>query len=199
MKKILLTLVAGFLTCSVFGQGGVLFATRGGTLNVTVTDSLTGQPAGGSAYMAQLYYSAPGAGESAMRPVLAAPGGATGGVVTFGTGAIAGQILSGVGGAGNRFTDPAVVAYGSLGDFQIRAWQASLGSTWETALGAWTATTVLGKSGIVPVTTQASATAPIPTLAGLQNWSLVPNVIPEPSVIALGAIGLVALLWRRRS
>lgn len=196
MKKILLTLAAGLISCSVFGQG-IVFSTRGGGVDARVTDSLTGQNAAGTAYSAQLYYGPAGSAEAALVPVLQSVGGPTGNVVTFATGGtLGGYIFSGLGGAGTRYVDTAVVAAGAPTAFQVRAWQTSLGATWTEALGNWSATTVLGKSAIITTPTAASATLPATPLLGLTSFTLDP--IPEPSVIALGAIGLVALLWRRR-
>jgi len=195
MKRILLTLAAGFLACSVFGQGGVVINTRGGGVDAQVTDTLTGQLVTGNAYLAQLYYGAPGVAEDAMVAVLDAPGGTTATPAWFTPASLPGYILTSTGG-GNRYTDPAVVAPGANTDFQLRAWQASLGATWEAALGAWDSTTVMGKSGIITVATSANNLDTPKPLAGLASFDLVP--VPEPSVIALGAIGLVALLWRRR-
>jgi hypothetical protein len=54
----------------------------------------------------------------------------------------------------------------------------------------------MGKSGIITVVTSANALDTPKPLTGLAAFTLDP--IPEPSVIALGAIGLVGLLWRRR-
>jgi len=195
MKRILLTLAAGFLACSVFGQGGVVINTRGGGVDATVTDNLTGQLVTGNAYLAQLYYGAPGVAEDAMVAVLDAPGGSTATPAWFTPASLPGYILTSTGG-GNRYTDPAVVAPGANTDFQLRAWQASLGATWEEALGNWDSSTVMGKSGIITVATSANNLDTPKPLTGLQPFGLDP--VPEPSVIALGALGLVALLWRRR-
>lgn len=197
MKRILLTLVTGLVACSVFGQGGVVLNTRTGGVNAPATDTLAGTLAAGTAYWAQLYYGAAGAAEASLVPVLnqPPPGATTGAPAWFSTGATAGYILGSTGG-GNRYTDPAVVAAGAPTAFQLRAWQASLGNTWETALGNWSDTTVMGKSAIITV---ATSTGPLDTpkpLTGLAAFNLTP--IPEPGVIALGAIGLVALLLRRR-
>lgn len=195
MKRILLTLVAGLVSCSVFGQGGVVINTRGGGVDAVVTDSLTGQAVVGNAYLAQLYYGAQGAAETALVPVLNAVGGTTATPAWFTPASLPGYILTSTGG-GNRYTDPAVAAPGALTTFQLRAWQASLGATWEEALGNWSATTVMGKSALFDVATSANNLDTPKPLAGLVGFSLDP--VPEPSVIALGAIGLVALLWRRR-
>jgi hypothetical protein len=196
MKRILLTLVAGLISCSVFGQGGIVLNTRTGGVLAPVTDTLTGQLVTGNAYLAQLYYGAAGAAESSLVPVLGgvAPS-TTGTPAWFSSGTTAGYILGSTGG-GNRYTDPAVAAPGAVTAFQLRAWQASLGATWEEALGNWSSTTVMGKSGIIEVVTSANALDTPKPLTGLAAFNLVP--VPEPSVIALGAIGLVALLLRRR-
>jgi len=196
MKRILLTLVAGLVSLSVFGQGGVVLNTRTGGVLAPVTDRLTGALVAGNGYLAQLYYGAAGAAESSMVPVLAGVAPSTAGAPAwFSTGTTAGYILGSTGG-GNRYTDPAVAAPGALTAFQLRAWQASLGSTWEAALGNWSSTTVMGKSDIITVVTSANALDTPKPLTGLAAFTLDP--VPEPSVIALGAIGLVALLWRRR-
>jgi len=198
MKRILLTLVTGLVACSVFGQGGIVLNTRTGGVLAPITDQLLGTLAAGNGYLAQLYYGAAGAAESSLVPVLnqPPPGATTGANAWLSTGATAGFILGSTGG-GNRYTDPTVAAAGALTSFQLRAWQASLGATWETALNNWGPTTVMGRSAIIQV---ATSTGPLDTpkpLTGLGGFDLV--TVPEPSVIALGAIGLVALLWRRRN
>lgn len=197
MKKVLLTLVAGLVSCSVFGQGGIVMNTFGGAVDAPITDAITGQKVVGTAYLAQLYYGPAGAAEASLVAAVGSPGGV--GVVPapahFSTAAFPGYILTSTGG-GNRYCDPTVVAPGAVTTFQIRAWQANLGATWEEALGTWSATTVLGKSALIQTITSASAGEAPKPLTGLAGFNLVP--VPEPSVIALGAIGLVALLWRRR-
>jgi len=199
MKKILLTLTAGLISCSVFGQGGVVMNTRGTGVSAPATDIVTGQLAAGTGYYAQLFYGAVGGVESAMLPTLSAPGGAVAALANFGTGTSAGFITTGSGG-GNRYVDPAVVAYGANTAFQIRAWSAVLGTDWNTALNAWQGGSnpgaVLGRSAIVTQATSPLATVTPPFMTTMAAFTLVP--VPEPSVIALGAIGLVALLWRRR-
>lgn len=87
----------------------------------------------------------------------------------------------------------ATVAPGTAGSFQVRAWLASAGTTYETALVAGGPT---GFSNTFSVTTGgAGSPASLPAdLVGLQSFSLV----PEPSVIALGLIGGCALLLRRK-
>jgi len=121
---------------------------------------------------------------------------------TFRTGTAAGFIntltvsvpgapLSGT--AGNPNSDP------FLGTFQVRAWN-NLGgtvATWAAALAnpaagrgksALINTTALGGTGDPPATP--------PALLGLQSFSLA--IVPEPSSIALGVLGLGTLMFLRR-
>ena len=104
MRSCLLTLVAGLVAGSAFGQGAVDFTTRSGSVNAPVINAFTGELVAGAAYLAQLYYGQPGAEESSLVPVLDAQG-RVAAPVTFGTGVLAGYIVSGIGGAGNRYTD----------------------------------------------------------------------------------------------
>lgn len=196
MKGLLTTLVAGLVAGSAFGQGGIVMNTRGGGVDAPVVSALTGQRIEGQAWLAQLYYGAAGAFETSLVPVLDAPypGGTVAAPAWFGTGAAAGYILTSTGG-GNRYTDPAIAAPGAITSFQLRVWEASLGNTWEEALGNWSWDTILGKSAIIAVRTSASILDPPKPLLGLTAFTI---GIPEPNVIALGALGLMALLWHRR-
>jgi len=186
MKKILLTFAGVLLAIGVQAQGTVNFANNAAT---AISNIVTGArvPAGNT-FLAQLYYGAAGlADDSSFQSV-------TNPAATF---TLAGQVL-----AGTRST---TLAGGSTGSFQIRAWQASLGPTWEVAFPAWqsgAAGPVLGKSGIIQVKTADPFASPpgtptsLITGTGLTGFYLTP--VPEPTVIALGALGLAALLYRRR-
>lgn len=88
---------------------------------------------------------------------------------------------------------------GTLVTVQVRAWSASFGNDWVTASttpGAWWGASLLGS------TTMGNA-SPGPALFGtgagqLAGFDVFQNV-PEPSTIALGALGLVgAFIIRRR-
>lgn len=85
------------------------------------------------------------------------------------------------------------VAPGANATLTVRAWEASGGANYAAALSAGKKT---GKSDAVTVATGGAGSPPsLPAvLTGLKSFSLV----PEPSTIALGALGAAVLLFRRR-
>jgi len=112
----------------------------------------------------------------------------------FRTGTLAGHVIPPAGPAPGV---PGVVgASNDRATFQLRAWD-NLGGT----IGTWAAamanpTIAHGSSALftVPFPLGLGATTP-PNLIGLTSFNL---VVPEPGVIALGVLGLGALLLRRR-
>jgi hypothetical protein len=189
MKKLLLTLACGFVAVSIYAQGTVSFVTVGGGVNAPATNSLTSARVSGTAFLAQLFW-ATGASrpEDSLVAVSNAP-------AFYGTGSFAGYVVSASGG-GNRILS---VPGGTVVTCQVRAWDASLGSDWATALQNWlndsTRTKVLGKSNLINATATEPPTAP-GSLAGLAAYFLVP--VPEPSILALGILGGVGVLLLRR-
>lgn len=125
----------------------------------------------GTGFQAQLY-AGPNAGS------LAAIGNPTG----FLTGTGAGYFNG-----GTRTID--TVAPGANAAIEVRAWDTSSGATFAAA-------SIKGSSPGLSIATGGSGTPPsLPAnLVGLQSFSLV----PEPSTLALGALGALALLFRRR-
>ena len=165
-----------------FAQGQVNFAARvTGLYDAPVfVDTVGGTKATGAAYMAQLY-----AGPSAT--TLAA----IGAPVPFLTGTGAGYWRSGT-------AIIPTVAPGATASVQIRAWASAAGATYEQALAGSGAT---GQSITLSVVTGGAGSPPsLPAdLAGLTSFAITGGgVIPEPSVLALGALGSLALLIRRR-
>jgi MYXO-CTERM domain-containing protein len=81
--------------------------------------------------------------------------------------------------------------------FQVRAWQASFGDTYENAILNFPSTAVVGESDVLRVAVSASPTAGPGSLLqpGLGFWV---EPIPEPTVLALGVLGVGALLLLRR-
>jgi len=182
MKKALIILSSMLVAVGAFAQGTVNFAARvTGVYDAPVFLDTVGGPnkASGAAYMAQLY-----AGPSAS--ALAA----IGSPVPFLTGTGAGYWRSAA------LAIPSV-APGGTASVQIRAWAASAGATYEAALasgsGFGTSTPILSV-----VTGGAGSPPSLPTdLAGLSSFAIT-GVVPEPSVLALGVLGGLALLIRRR-
>jgi uncharacterized protein (TIGR03382 family) len=86
------------------------------------------------------------------------------------------------------------VAPGSAGTFEVRAWVGN-SATWEDAFAAGAKQ---GRSFPISVTTGGAGSPPsLPAdLVGLQSFAVTP--FPEPSTIAFGVLGGLALLLRRR-
>ena len=189
MKKIIVLAIATLVTASAFSQGTVLFNNRTGGANAPITNILTGLPAGPAGFLAQLYYGTSGTvDDSSLVSVATAP-------VTL---AQAGYIVQTT---ARTLDNGIVIAGGANAALQVRAWDATLGADWATAFTAWSTTgigKVLGKSAIFEHKTGdfTNPTIPPTTLTEMKGFNLVP--VPEPSVIALGALGLAAVLWRRR-
>lgn len=186
MKTLLIGAAITMMTAVGYSQGTVVFGT---TALQSATNIVTGQRVPtGPGFLAQLYYGGASATEAQLISVTNAP-------VNF---AVAGRII-----AGTRYTDPAIVAGGATGTFQIRAWESALGANYETAFANYSsgaAGPVLGKSALFQVVTGNPNSIPPGAAtafpASLNGFYLTP--VPEPTVIALGALGLAALLYRRR-
>jgi len=163
-----------------FAQGQVNFAARVvGVYDAPVFLGTVGGPdkAAGPAYMAQLYA---GASANSLAPVGAA--------LPFRTGAAAGywtaeaRTISTVDATGNAFV-------------QVRAWSTAAGATYEAALASGSG---FGSSTTLTIKPTAAPDVPA-TLTGLTSFAISAGaVIPEPSIMALGALGGLVLLLRRR-
>jgi hypothetical protein len=181
MKKLIYIaaiLAAGF---SSFAQGTVRFSNRETTasppIDAPVFD-VGGTVRLGPTFLTQLYAGAAGTAEAALTAV--------GTAVPFRSGNAAGYIVA---------SDLAIpgIAAGATAVIQMRAWDSAAGATYDAARaagGKW------GQSGLLNITLGGAGSPPsLPALlTGLGSFTLV----PEPSTFALGAIGLAALLLRRR-
>lgn len=206
MKKtiVLAALAAGILAVNSYGQGKVSFNLSSLSPIPFVTNGVTGANLQGNTWRAQLFYGNSGtAGSTALAASYAPVWSAVSGTVStpFANFLIPGVVNDNA----TKYTDPAVVAGGATGYFQVRAWASVLGADWATAYGAWQASPadnakLLGWSTVIKINAVADNNAsPPPTpssLAGLTSFGVFP--VPEPSVLALGVLGLAALLWRRR-
>jgi hypothetical protein len=171
MKKILITAAAVLVSVTVFGQGQLTFGNIGGGVDAPIFDN-AGAKLDGSNYMAQLYAGPSGTAEASLVAVGAA--------IPF------------LSGAGAGYFTPAVrtisgVDSGANAAVQVRAWDVTSGSTWEAA-------TIRGQSSVIDPQVLGGGTTPATSMSSLQSFSLV----PEPSTIALGLIGAVALVFARR-
>src|SRR6266436_4381845 len=120
MKKLILITVLGLACISGWAQGTLNFASAGAGVVFRVTNSV-GVLAGGSGYLADLYYGAAGVTESSLQP-LNLP-------ATFNSGAQAGFFT------GGARTVPGF-AGGSTITAQVRVWDAADGATWAAAAAA---------------------------------------------------------------
>lgn len=180
MKKTVLLAVLALTGVTAFGQGTVLFNNRypANSIDAPVFQgSLSGAKLDGSLFMGQLYA---GVDKGALTAI--------GVPVAFRTGAGAGYITGG---------DIAVpgIAPGAAAWVQLRAWETAKGSSFEASSAAGG---FAGSSVAVQINLGGTGTPPGPgqSITGLQSFAV--TVIPEPSTIALGLLGVAGLLIRRR-
>ena len=176
MKRLIVAAAVGLVAVGALAQGQISVGNRiTGVVDAPVTSAATGAKLDGAAYLAQAYV---GKTADSLAPVGAA--------LPFRTGAAAGYITT-------TATTVAGAPNGTALFFQLRAWEAAGGTSYESAFAAGK---LAGMSNIVPIT---SAEAPnLPNApVGLTGFALA--AIPEPSTLALGMLGAAALLLRRRS
>jgi hypothetical protein len=170
MKKLILAVAAVMVSVAAFAQGQVTFNNRvAGVVDARVTFADTGQGVG-AGYTAQLFGSADGANLSALNPT-----------TTFRTSSAAAQgYVNGV------VVDVPGIAPGLKATLVMRVFDST--------------STKVGES--LPFTiTLGGGTLPPANLEGLAAFTVTSGggpVIPEPSTIALAALGIGALLIRRR-
>jgi hypothetical protein len=179
MKKALMILSSLLVAVGAFAQGQVNFAakvTGDYDAPVFINTVGTGAKADGPAYMAQLYAGATQAGLAAV-----------GAAVPFRTGAAAGYWTA-------TARDITTVDATGKAFVQVRAWATSAGATYEAALASGSG---FGVGNIIQVTPTVAPAVPA-NLSGLTSFAISGNVVPEPSIMALGALGGLVLLLRRR-
>jgi len=143
----------------------------------------TGGGVAGTGFTAQLWASTNGAPASSLTAVTD-PAGTT----SFRTGGFAGYVTA---------STPTIlgVPSGAPATLQVRAWdnRNNTITTWAQVLAD--PTIPRGNSDLFTVTLGGGLTTP-PSMVGLTSFSL--TVVPEPSTIGLGVLGVGALLLRRR-
>lgn len=188
MRKLVIGLLVAGTSLSALAQGTVFFANRVAP-NIALVSDQGGAPLSGSGFYAQLFAGTVAGGEGALTAV--------GTPVPFRTGSVAGTW------AGVGLTVPGV-AGSQAALLQVRAW-ANNGQTIATYDAAVAAGAAAGKSAVftslplgdntvVPATLAPNIVGNPNALNNMQPFALV----PEPSVIALGVLGVAGLLLRRR-
>jgi hypothetical protein len=185
MKKLILIAMMACVSVTTYAQGQINFSNIGGTAQPSLITDTSGTTVS-STFMAALYWAESGVSDPSM--FMEVPGSTKSFV---GAGFLLGTVV----------TAPTSAA-GADANFQIRAWESAFGASFEEAQaggGQW------GMGGIIPSPTKdpANTAQTAPSLVAAANAAGVPlgfqlQVVPEPSVIALGLLGAGALLVLRR-
>ena len=191
MKKLLLiSALAVVAAVSSYGQGSVTFANSGTTSRVwyeAQPGATTTWAPLGSQFTVELVYAPDGT------PTTAFDGAATrvGATTTFGPQA---GLFSG----GGR-TVTGITPAGGFGLFQVRVWETSMGADYREA--SLRSGAHVGASQVLRVDTGDPTSVPPGTPTALTASGLAPftvTLVPEPSVIGLGLLGVGTLLMLRR-
>lgn len=186
MNKFAYLVVASALAVSAFGQGQINLNNRG----LALVNDASGKPLTGTSFVAQVWYGASASAltssfaPSPFRASTTTYPGSWNPAATGGPGAIA--TLTGF-------------APGSTVTLQVAVWDSSIA-------GVGAAQALAGKSGtgLSQTFTYAIPADPLAIpggMEGLKSFNLAAGgtpVVPEPTTIALGALGAAALLLRRR-
>ena len=152
-------------------QGTVKFANGSAGVDAPLTNYTVTPPVRADAgFRAQLYVGPAGM----VNGSLLTTNGVSGTPATFLSGAGAGYFL------GNARTIEGYLP-GTTVTFQVRAWQASTGASWESAFPRY-------DSNLIQVTL-GGGTIPTPNMIGLQGFAF---PVPEPSSVAIATLGLLA-------
>lgn len=172
-----MTVLLGGLSTSIYAQGTVQFDTTGGGLiylgagtNLAAVN-LSGELLGGSPLTSLASLS----GANALTPV------------DFGV----------LAGDGSSYQVPGTPV-GTIASLQVKLWDGSASSYALAAAGGAN----VADSGLFNNPTGGAGQPPgaPATLTGMPSLHLLPNAIPEPSMIALGCLGAVSLIaFRRRN
>jgi len=173
MKKLLIAIAAVMITASSYGQGAVVFRNRvAGSFDAPIVQA--SNPALGAGEIAgmkaQLFLVGAGGALTPLTPT-----------TTFAatTGAAAKYLSS----------QDVIVPGATGGDVTLRL-RVFNGDTYESSLAQGESADFTATPGVAP--------NPPANLTGLGNNNILVTVVPEPSTIALGVLGLGALLLRRR-
>jgi len=185
MKKLAILAALAAASLSSYAQGKITFSNRVvGTVDAPIFDVGGTAKLSGTGAWAQIYAGPAGVTDASKLVAVGSP-------VNFRTGAAAGYVQP----PASDVTINGVNA-GAVATLQVRAWTGTA-TSFEAAkaAGASYGSSAIFQSAALggdPGTGAPPLTSP--ALVGLTSFSLV----PEPSTIALGALGAAALLLRRR-
>jgi len=194
MKKLILAsvLAAALANVTAFGQGQLIFGVSGAVNSIKADSAAAAKLGiatganipGAGRFTADLYYAPLTAGNPPADTALV--GGQMGAAYSI---VAPGTI------AGGTRTTPATTAGGADAWFQVRVWETTFGSFDAAVAGGG----AYGKSSVFRFTTSAPPTGVPQTINGVVSPFVV-TVVPEPSTLAFGALGLLGFfLLRRRS
>jgi len=186
MKKLLVLASVVVASSAAFADGQVNFGNKDLSPTPYVTDA-SGAKLIGTNFKAQLYFGSATASESSLSAIALAP-------LAF---RAAGTTLP-----GTWVGKTATITGFSPGDkvtLQVRVWDSTFGADYATASAAVGAQ--VGSSSLFSYTIPQPTDPPAALLmTGLQAFQLkTVSAVPEPSTLALGALGLGAMLLRRRN
>lgn len=181
MKRTAIALSLALTALTALGQGTLNFNNRVSADGINAPVTYEGVGVAGPAYLAQLYVFNP---STSAYVAVGAPTAFSSNV------ALKGYVN------GGEVTVP-FLAGGASAQVLMKAWNAAAGASFEAA-AANVAAGIVGQTA-APITVVLGSGPPNtpPNMIGLQGFA-VTAVIPEPSTIALGLLGVAGLLIRRR-
>jgi len=177
MKKTIITTACALASLGAFGQG-TMAVSNNNQINSVLTGTAGLGPASGGTFEAEVYI---GSSASSLTAVPASIATVNGGFF-FG------------GGSTGVIALPGVVAGAATG-YEVKVWDSSAGATFEVA--SVKPGVEFGVSAFGQYTT-GGAGAPPSAPQPMNFATFTTTITPEPTTLALGALGLGALLIRRR-
>lgn len=186
MKKAILLSAIVATAISSYGQGTVFFQNPG----QPVVNSVTGQNVDRNSFKVSLYWLP----DSATAPTTA-DFDAAGGVATTAT-----LAANGIFAVSTPVRIEGITPSGGFAWLQVRAWETAFGADYaaaSTVIGALVGTSTPFRVDTGDPTTSPAGTPTTIVSAGFKSFQVFP-VVPEPTAIALGLLGLGSLVLLRR-
>jgi len=200
MKKLIIGAILCVTTVGVFGQGGIVMNSAVANAYVKFSNTVSSTWCVGDAFRAGLYWAADAATLQAGGGTLIAAGGTNNTGLAIFTGGTGGYLATTTFGGTRTLASRA----GTSTFFQLRAWQNGF-ATWDEAKAGPVGTLYSIGAPVATATPAPDAVTAAPQIQWAPGSSsanpivvsLIP-VVPEPSVIALGVLGLAGALCIRR-